>query len=147
MLQAGLIMFAGETVMADVAKRADGEERTDLPQSVTESYGTGVKEQPGFTTGGRTLQNRLHERTGADLELTAGDIDADWEGAEAIGEEGVGGTVSTPDQDIVDEIGVAVGLEMDDQAFLRTTEILEDRDSHRWELEPKSSEDYQERRE
>jgi len=31
------------------------------------------------------------------------------------------------DQDVVDEIGAAVGLEMDDNAFLRTTEILEAR--------------------
>lgn len=44
------------------------------------------------------------------------------------------------------EIGAAVGLEMDDNAFLRTTEILEERDDRRWDLDPESSEDYQERR-
>jgi len=38
---------------------------------------------------------------------------------------------SPPDQDVVDEIGAAVGLEMDDNAFLRTTEILEERDDRR----------------
>jgi len=47
------------------------------------------------------------------------------------GDEAVGGTVSTPDQDIVDEIGAAVGLEMDD-TLLRTNEILEERDDRRW---------------
>jgi hypothetical protein len=50
-------------------------------------------------------------------------------------------------QDIVDEIGAAVGIEMDDAAFLRTSEMLEQRDDSRWELDPKSSEDYGNRRE
>jgi hypothetical protein len=36
---------------------------------------------------------------------------------------------------------------MDDFAFLRTNEILEERDDSRWELDLKSSEDYQDRRE
>ncbi len=35
---------------------------------------------------------------------------------------------------------------MDDGTFLRTNEILEQRDDRRWELDPTSSEDYQERR-
>lgn len=63
-----------------------------------------------------------------------------------IGDEGVGVTVATPDQDIVDELGAAVGLEMDDQALLRTSEILESCDDRRWELDPMASEDYQQRR-
>jgi hypothetical protein len=46
----------------------------------------------------------------------------------------------------VDELGVAVGLEMADQEWLHSDEILNLRDERRWELEPKSSEDYQERR-
>ena len=33
---------------------------------------------------------------------------------------------------------------MSDRAFLRTTEILEERDAHRWEDDPMSSEDYEE---
>jgi hypothetical protein len=41
----------------------------------------------------------------------------------------------------------AVGLEMDDRSFLRTNDILEQRDDQRWELDPSSSEDYQQRRE
>jgi len=41
--------------------------------------------------------------------LTAGDVDADWHGASATGEESVGGSVATPDQDVVDEIGRAGG--------------------------------------
>lgn len=118
----------------------------DLPQSVTESYGTGVHDLPGYSIGGRSMRNRQDELNEADPILTGGDIDANYEQANAVGDESVGGTVATPDMDIVDELGAAVGLEMDDRAFLRTTEILEQRDDRRWELDPTSSEDYSERR-
>jgi hypothetical protein len=117
-----------------------------LPQEYTESYGTGVKDLPGYTIGGRTMRDRDRQFHEADAVLTGGDIDANYEQANAVGDESVGGTVSTPDMDIVDDLGRAVGLEMDDRAFLRTTDILEERDSRRWELEPMSSEDYEERR-
>lgn len=122
------------------------EDGSDLPQEITESYGTGVKDLPGYTEGGRTMRDRQHRYNEASPELTGGDIDANYEQANAVGDESVGGTVATPDMDVVDELGAAVGLEMDDRAFLRTTEILEQRDDRRWELEPTSSEDYQERR-
>lgn len=46
-----------------------------------------------------------------------------------------------------EELGIAVGLDYDDRVFLRTNDILEERDQDRWELDPTSSEDYQECRE
>ena len=119
----------------------------DLPQDITESYGTGIKTEPGYNIGTRRLRDEEEQYTSTSPELSGGDVDAAWEQADAVGEEAVGGTVATPDQDIVDELGAAVGLEMDDRAFLRTTEILEQRDDRRFELDPSSSEDYQERRE
>ena len=76
--------------------------------------------------------------------LTGGDIDAAWDQA-AVGEETVGGTTPTPDQDIVDELGRAVGVNYEDAEPLHTTEKLERRDEHRWELHPASSEDFSER--
>ncbi|HKT36376.1 MAG TPA: DUF6335 family protein [Nitrospira sp.] len=76
--------------------------------------------------------------------LTGGDIDAAWDQAE-VGEETVGGTTPTPDQDIVDEIGKAVGIEYEDAEPLHTTEKVERRDEQRWELHPASSEDFSER--
>jgi hypothetical protein len=118
----------------------------NVPQEYTESYGTGVQDLPGYTEGGRTMRQRDRELNAADPILTGGDIDANYEQAYAVGDEAVGGTVSTPDQDIVDEIGAAVGLEMDDRSFLRTNDILTERDDRRWELDPQSSEDYQDRR-
>ncbi len=41
--------------------------------------------------------------------LTGGDVDAGWEYAD-IGEETVGGSNPTPDQDIIDVLGEAAGV-------------------------------------
>jgi len=79
-----------------------------------------------------------------DAVLAGGDIDAAWDKA-AVGEETVGGTTPTPDQDLVDEIGRAVGIEYEDAEPLHTTEKVEGRDQQRWELHPASSEDFIER--
>lgn len=68
--------------------------------------------------------------------LTGGDLDADWVGAYASGEEGVGGSVSTPDQDVVDEIGEALGVEQPPDSEVQVSEeILRRRDRLRWHLE------------
>ncbi|MCC5647194.1 DUF6335 family protein [Nostoc sp. CHAB 5824] len=122
-------------------------ETNDLPQEITESYGTGVKDLPGYNIGGRSIQAERQEYTETSPELTGGDVDAYWQDADAVGDEAVGGSTSTPDQNVTEELEAAVGLEMDDFAFLRTNDILEERDDSRWELDPKSSEDYQDRRE
>ncbi|MEH2298322.1 MAG: DUF6335 family protein [Nostoc sp.] len=119
----------------------------DLPQEITESYGTGVKELPGYNIGGRSMQAERQEYTETSPELTGGDVDAYWQDADAVGDEAVGGSTSTPDQNVTEELEAAVGLEMDDSEFLHTNDILEERDGDRWELDPKSSEDYQDQRE
>ena len=68
--------------------------------------------------------------------LTGGDVDADWQRADDIGEEAVGGSVATPDQDRVDELGRALGVPRAPDEEIRTsTEILEGRDRNRWEQE------------
>jgi Family of unknown function (DUF6335) len=144
-----ILKILGRLTMAKVQpphSNSEPENSEDLPQAITESYGTGVKEAPGYSIGGRTQKAREDEFNEASPELTGGDVDANYEQANADGDESVGGTVVTPDMDIVDDLGKAVGLEMNDSNFLHTSEILEQRDERRWELEPKSSEDYQERR-
>ena len=79
-----------------------------------------------------------HHETGPGA--SAGDIDADWQRAQSSGEEAVGGSVSTPDQDVVDEIGHALGVEQAQQAPLRSSEeILEERDRRYWDLERRAS--------
>jgi hypothetical protein len=138
----------GEIPMTNIQPNESGHEPEnfdDLPQYITESYGTGVKEIPGYKGEGRIDKFDENELNEASPELTGGDIDANYQQAYADGDESVGGTVVTPDMDIVDDLGKAVGLEMNDQNFLHTSEILEQRDDQRWELEPKSSEDYEER--
>ncbi|MBI2162483.1 MAG: hypothetical protein HYU25_19285 [Candidatus Rokubacteria bacterium] len=68
--------------------------------------------------------------------LTGGDPDADWVRAYSSGDEAVGGSVATPDQDVVDEIGRALGVEQESDAEVRTSdEILRFRDRLRWHLE------------
>jgi Family of unknown function (DUF6335) len=64
--------------------------------------------------------------------LSGGDLDADWQRAASVGEEAVGGTVATPDQNVVDELGEALGVPRAlDEEFRTAQEILEDRDRHR----------------
>ncbi|GAA6616994.1 DUF6335 family protein [Scytonema sp. NUACC26] len=117
----------------------------DLPQVVTESYGTGVKDMPGYNVGDRNNEYDDIGNVEANPEITGGDIDARWDLEATVGDEAVGGTVPTPDQDIVDDLGAAVGMEMNDKASVRGVDILEQRDERRWELDPMSSEDYQQR--
>jgi hypothetical protein len=74
--------------------------------------------------------------------LTGGDLDADWQRAESSGDEAVGGSTATPDQDVVDEIGRALGVEQPADAEVHTSdEILRARDRHYWHLERRAAED------
>lgn len=69
--------------------------------------------------------------------LAGGDADADWGRAASVGEEAPGGSVATPDQDRVDDIGEAMGVPQDPDAEIRTSsEILDERDRRRMEQEP-----------
>jgi uncharacterized protein DUF6335 len=83
-----------------------------------------------------TLDDELARARARRSVLTGGDVDADWERAEASGDEAVGGSAATPDQDVVDEIGHAVGVERsDEEEFYSSGEILRRRDRYRWHLE------------
>ena len=96
------------------------------------------RRHPGTAPGAAVadLVHDLEEHHEVTPRLTGGDLDADWARAEADGEETVGGSVPTPDQDIVDEIARALGVEQDSDAEIRTTdEILRERDRLRWQLE------------
>ena len=75
---------------------------------------------------GRRLVERESEKYhSVGPEFTAGDVDARWQEAEDSGAETPGGHVTTPDQDNVDEIGRAVGMEFqDNQELCAPEEIL-----------------------
>ena len=77
--------------------------------------------------------------------MTGGDIDVDWNEAYSSGEETPGGDMPTPDQDVVEEIGRALGVEYEDAEELKGSEKIEKRDKHRWEYDPASAEDYKDR--
>ncbi len=78
----------------------------------------------------------------AGVELCGGDVDADWQRAASSGEEAVGGSAATPDQDVVDEIGHALGVEQAPDAPVTTSgEILRARDRHYWRLERRAAEE------
>jgi hypothetical protein len=85
----------------------------------------------------RQAEEELAEHPETSPALSGGDVDADWQRASSVGEEAVGGSVATPDQDVVDEIGDALGVPQAPDDELRTSsEILDERDRHRWEQEP-----------
>ncbi len=96
-------------------------------------------------TGRRVLKERYDEHTETSPALTGGDVDADWESAYSVGDEAPGGDNPTPDQDIVDDIGRAVGVEYQDNEELKGEEKIAKRDRNRWELDPASSDDWEDR--
>ena len=96
-------------------------------------------------SGRRELHERLVEHTETGPAMTGGDIDADWESAYSVGDEAPGGDNPTPDQDIVDDIGRAVGVQYEDNEELKGEAKISNRDRKRWELDPASSEDYNDR--
>ena len=98
-----------------------------------------------LASGGDQLRRELREHHSRTPVLSGGDLDADWARAD-IGDETVGGSAPTPDQDVVDELGEAVGLTYEDNEPLRASEkVVEERDRKRWELDPASSDDYNDR--
>jgi hypothetical protein len=81
----------------------------------------------------RALDAHLPAYTSTSPELSGGDVDADWERADSVGEEAVGGSVATPDQDVVDELGEALGVpQAPDEPVKSSREILEARDARRF---------------
>jgi hypothetical protein len=95
-------------------------------------------------SGRAVLEERVNSHNETGPVLTSGDVDADWVAAYSVGDETPGGDNPTPDQDVVDEIGKALGVEYSEEEELDGDRVVE-RDRHRWELDPASSEDYQER--
>jgi len=96
-------------------------------------------------SGRRELRDRYAEHTETSPALTGGDVDADWESAYSVGDEAPGGDNPTPDQDLVDDIGRAVGVEYQDNEELKGDAKIAKRDRNRWELDPASSDDWDER--
>lgn len=102
-------------------------------------------DRQGLAVGGRQqLEDKLNHYNSMNPTLSGGDIDAAWEDSDVAGEESVGGTAPTPDQDVVDEIGEAAGLNYRDDEPLDSDKKILDRDRNRWELNPQSTDDVEE---
>jgi hypothetical protein len=121
---------------ADNADDAEAPRRYDLSAIDSETV-----TRDNLAEVGRKLVEREFEKYhSVGPELTAGDVDARWQEAEDSGAETPGGHVATPDQDNVDEIGRAVGMEFQDNQELNAPgEILSRRDRHRWEMDKRSA--------
>jgi hypothetical protein len=96
-------------------------------------------------TGREVLHERKKQHHAAGPGVTGGDVDADWASAYSVGDEAPGGDNPTPDQDVVDDVGRALGVEYQDAEELKGVHKVEERDRRRWELDPASAEDYGER--
>jgi hypothetical protein len=92
------------------------------------------------------IAESLRDHRGMSEDITGGDPDVDVEDAYFNGDEAPGGDNPTPDQDIVDDIGRALGVEYQDNEELKPVDKVEKRDKHRWELDPASAEDYKDRK-
>lgn len=97
---------------------------------------------PDVNAGAARLSHRLRNDPNADPTLTAGDLDANWEAAQFSGDESAVSSMSTPEQNVVEEIGQAMGVTYSDNEELKVGEKERSRDKQRWELDPASSEDY-----
>ena len=93
-------------------------------------------------SGRGALRAELSRHTEGGPTLTAGDVDAKWQDAYAVGDEAPGGDNPTPDQDRVDDIGKALGIQYQDNEELQGGDEVASRDLHRWALDPASSDDW-----
>jgi hypothetical protein len=123
----------------------DAQEEQVLPRELVVDPEVTIVADDGLSVREDPLAAELAVHTSESPILSGGDIDADWRHGGA-GEEQVGGSAPTPDQDVASELAEAVGVPVQDEEALRGfEEKVAERDDRRWELDPASSEDYEER--
>jgi hypothetical protein len=133
-----------ETSMDTYAADADADAAAEQSAhyTVDEDVKADFTERQKLAVGGRDqLLEELDEHHSLSPDLSGGDLDASWQTANAAGEETVGGSTPTPDQDVVDELGAAAGLSYEDDEPLNSDAKILDRDRNRWELNPASVEE------
>jgi hypothetical protein len=97
---------------------------------------------PDVSASSQKLADRLRDDPVADLVVTGGDVDAQWESAQFSGDESAISSMPTPEVNVVDDIGRSIGVTYEDNEELKVGEKERSRDTHRWELDPASSDDY-----
>ena len=96
-------------------------------------------------TGRAETAENIREHHGMDA-VTGGDPDVDIEDAYFTGEEAPGGDNPTPDQDIVDDIGKALGVTYNDNEELKGADKLDRARQAPLGAGPGSAEDYTEQK-
>jgi Family of unknown function (DUF6335) len=84
------------------------------------------------------LAHRLRNNTAASPRDAGGDLDAQWEDINESGSETVAGDNPTPDQSLVEENALAIGVSYEDNEELEFVEKIEKRDRDRFELDENS---------
>jgi hypothetical protein len=131
----------GKVPRLDRARRTlDDDETLSTPPSSLDM----IRRGSAARTGRAEIAENIREHHGMDS-VTGGDPDVDIEDAYFAGEEAPGGDNPTPDQDIVEDIGKALGVTYNDNEELKGADKLVERDKHRWELDPASSDDFKDR--
>jgi len=136
-----------EDALDKLALDANTDAVSDQMKSFTdeEDIKEDFEERQKLASGGRQkLEEKLNEHHGMDPLLSGGDVDAAWEDSAATGEESVGGSAPTPDQDNMDELGKAAGISYQDNEPLNSDKKILERDRKRWELDPRSADDNEE---
>lgn len=121
----------------DKTPPAKGAPGYDLPpgQSAAEAARVGQEDQ-SEDVGADVSGKKDHMASG--MPTTAGDPDVLKAQAKVVGEEAIGGTTPTPDQDNVDEVAAAVGINTQAEHPVRVTREMHRRDEQRHELDPES---------
>jgi Family of unknown function (DUF6335) len=111
-------------------KTRDQVETLRTPPSSLDMARTATAARSGRKAQGDNL--RRHSDMGS---LSGGDADGDMESAYFSGDEAPGGDNPTPDQQDVDDIGHALGVQYQDNQELQGGEEVVERDKHRWDNE------------
>ena len=125
-----------------VRRRLDEDAPIQTPPSSLDMdrHGSAVR------TGRAEIQASLRKHRGMSPSIRGGDVDVNVQDAYFTGDEAPGGDNPAPDQEVVDEIGKALGVHYEDHEELRGSDKIVERDKHRWERDPASAEDYTKRR-
>jgi len=123
-------------------KRPKGRTRSRPRSTVRPKRADRPSSAPELGSATSELLRELSEHHGVSPIDSGGDVDADWQRAQSSGEEAVGGSFATPDQDVVDELARPLGVERSPDAEVITSdEILSARDRRRWRIEQQTDEE------
>jgi len=104
-----------------------------------------IRKGTAARSGRAEMEQSRRDYAGMDRGITGGDVDTNVEDAYFTGDEAPGGDNPSPDLEVVDDIGKALGVEYADNEELQGGDEVGKRDKHRWEMDPASSEDYKDR--